>query len=59
MTHNAIVGKLNTIMAEPVDSECKVVYVLCQVRKLMDDVFLKDQQPFAIKMFGDRFTTPA
>ena len=51
MTHNAIVGKLNTIMAEPVDSEYKVVYVLCQVRKLMDDVFLKDQQPFAIKMY--------
>ena len=51
MTQNAIVSKLNTIMAEPVDSECKVVYVLCQVRKLMDDVCLKDQQPFAIKMY--------
>ena len=33
MTQNAIIAKLNATMQEPVDSECKVVYALCEIRK--------------------------
>jgi len=31
-----IVGKLTTLLSEPVDSECKVVYLLAEVRKLLE-----------------------
>jgi len=50
MTANAIVMKLNTVLAEPIDSECKVVYVLCEVRKLLEHV-PPHQRPFALNMY--------
>ena len=31
-----IIGKLATLLCEPIDSECKVVYLLAEVRKLLD-----------------------
>ena len=36
MAPSAIVAKLNAILDTPIDSECKVVYVACEVRKLME-----------------------
>jgi hypothetical protein len=50
MTANAIVMKLNTILADPVDSECKVVYVLCETRKLLEHVPAY-ARPFALNMY--------
>ena len=50
MTANAIVMKLNGLMAEPVDSECKAVYLLCEVRKLLEHV-PPPQRPFALNMY--------
>jgi len=32
---NAIIEKLRAHLAHPVDSECEVVYLLCEVRKLL------------------------
>ncbi len=32
MTANAIVDKLRAALSEPVDSECKVVYILAEAR---------------------------
>jgi hypothetical protein len=49
MTANAIVMKLNNFLAEPIDSECKAVYLLCQIRKLLEHVPVA-QRPFALKM---------
>jgi hypothetical protein len=51
MTANAIVMKLNAILVAPVDSECKVVYVLCEVRKLMEQRIPKQARPFALNMY--------
>ena len=50
MAPSAIVMKLNAVMAEPVDNECKVVYVMCQVRKLLEHV-LASRRPFALNMY--------
>ena len=50
MTPNAILTKLNTILADPIDSECKVVYVLCEIRKFQDKL-PADQRPFALNMY--------
>jgi hypothetical protein len=50
MAPNSIVMKLNAVLAEPVDSECKVVYVLCEVRKLLEHV-PAHQRPFALNMY--------
>ena len=50
MAPSAIVMKLNAVMAEPVDNECKVVYVMCQVRKLLEHI-LASQRPFALNMY--------
>ena len=33
---NAIIEKLRRHLAGPVDSECKVVYLLCEIRKLLE-----------------------
>jgi hypothetical protein len=33
---NAIIEKLRTHLAGPVDTECKVVYLLCEIRKLLE-----------------------
>ena len=49
MAPSAIVMKLNAVMAELVDNECTVVYVMCQVRKLLEHV-LASQRPFALNM---------
>lgn len=50
MTANAIVMKLNAFLAEPIDSECKAVYLLCEVRKLLEHV-PPPQRPFALNMY--------
>jgi len=50
MTPPAIVMKLNAFLADPVDSECKVVYLLCEVRKLLERV-PPPQRPFALNMY--------
>jgi hypothetical protein len=42
--------KLNAFLADPVDSECKVVYLLCEVRKLLERV-PAHQRPFALNMY--------
>src|SRR5437879_3811745 len=34
---DAIVEKLRQHLAGPIDTECKVVYLLCEIRKLVDD----------------------
>ena len=49
MTQNAIIAKLNATMQEPVDSECKVVYALCEIRKLLKDIPTA-RRPFALNM---------
>ena len=51
MTANAIVMKLNSLMAGPIDSECKVVYLLCEIRKLMEPTPPRDR-PFALNMYA-------
>src|SRR6266496_2490297 len=33
---NAIVEKLRTHLVSPIDTECKVVYLLCEIRKLLE-----------------------
>ena len=50
MTANAIVEKLNAVIAKPIDSECKVVYVLCEVRKLLESI-PANQRPWALNMY--------
>lgn len=50
MAPNAIVAKLNAILADPIDSECRVVYVLCEVRKLLEQT-PAPQRPFALNMY--------
>src|SRR5216683_2758548 len=50
MTPPAIIAKLNAILADPIDSECKVVYTLCEVRKLLEHV-PASERPFALNMY--------
>ena len=50
MARNAIVTKLNGLLADPIDSECKAVYLLCEVRKLLDHV-PSPKRPFALNMY--------
>lgn len=45
-----IVGKLIPVVSEPVDSECKVVYLLCEVRKLLEK-YPPDPPPIALKLY--------
>jgi hypothetical protein len=33
---DAIIEKLREVLSSGMDSECKVVYVLCEARKLLD-----------------------
>jgi hypothetical protein len=50
MTANQIVMKLNRLLAEPVDDECKVVYLLAEVRKLLDPMPAA-QRPPALNLY--------
>lgn len=50
MAPNTIVIKLNELLADPIDSECKVVYLLCEIRKLLEHV-AADERPFALNMY--------
>ena len=50
MAPNAIVAKLNSLLADPIDSECKAVYLLCEVRKLLEPV-PPPNRPFALNMY--------
>jgi hypothetical protein len=45
-----IVEKLRVILSGDIDSECKVVYVLCESRKLLDK-YPPGQTPLALKMY--------
>jgi hypothetical protein len=50
MTANSIVMKLNALLADPIDSECRAVYLLCEARKLLEPV-PAPQRPFALNMY--------
>ena len=50
MTENAIVGKLRALLADGIDSECEVVYLLCEIRKLFDKT-PAPARPFALNMY--------
>jgi hypothetical protein len=47
---DAIVHKLREHLAGPVDTECKVVYLLCEVRKLLDR-YPRGPSQFALRLF--------
>lgn len=47
---DAIIGKLRAHLAGSVDTECKVVYLLCEVRKLLDKQ-RPDPMPFALRLY--------
>ena len=51
MAPPAIIAKLNRLLDNPIDSECKVVYLLCEVRKLLEQNVLAPERPFALKMY--------
>lgn len=50
MTENKIVGKLRTALSDAVDSECKVLYILAESRKLLES-YPPDPAPFALKLY--------
>jgi hypothetical protein len=50
MTEHAIVGKLRIALSGAVDSECKVVYILAETRKLLE-TYPPDPVPFALKLY--------
>ena len=50
MTANAIVEKLRVALSGSVDSECKVVYVLAESRKLLE-TYPPDPAPFTLKLY--------
>jgi hypothetical protein len=50
MTEDAIVRKLRIALSDAVDSECKVVYILAETRKLLD-TYPPDPMPFALKLY--------
>src|SRR5229473_3395305 len=50
MTENSIVTKLRTALLDAVDSECKVVYILAETRKLLE-TYPPDPMPFALKLY--------
>jgi hypothetical protein len=45
-----IVEKLRAILSGDIDSECKVVYILCESRKLLEK-YPPDPMPLALKMY--------
>jgi hypothetical protein len=50
MTEPAIIEKLRRILYDPVDSECKVVYILAESRKLLDGS-VPNPNLFALKLY--------
>ncbi len=50
MTQNAIVDKLRVALSGAVDSECKIVYLLAESRKLLE-TYPPDPVPFALKLY--------
>jgi hypothetical protein len=50
MTENAIIAKLQATLSDAVDSECKVVYILAETRKLLE-TYPTDPIPFALKLY--------
>jgi hypothetical protein len=50
MAPSAIVMKLNVLLAGPIDSEAKVVYLMAEVRKLLEKAPAA-QRPFALNMY--------
>lgn len=50
MSKDAIVEKLLSHLAGPVDTECKAVYLLCEVRKLLDKR-PPNPMPFALRLY--------
>ena len=47
---DAIIYKMRNTLASKIDSECKVVYLLCEARKLLDK-YPPDPMPFALKLY--------
>lgn len=45
-----IVEKLRAVLSDEIDSECKVVYILCETRKLLDK-YPADPVPLTLKMY--------
>jgi hypothetical protein len=50
MTEDAIIGKLHAVLSDEVDSECKVLYILAESRKLLDK-YPPNPIPFALKLY--------
>jgi hypothetical protein len=50
MTEQSIIKKLRDILSEEVDSECKVVYVMVETRKLLE-MYPPDPCPFALRLY--------
>jgi hypothetical protein len=46
---NAIIDKLARHLSAPIDTECKVVYLLCEVRKILD----RKTAPLGLLMYAD------
>src|SRR6266446_3118137 len=47
---DAIVEKLRAVLSSGIDSECKVVYVLAEARKLLE-THPTDPEPFGLKLY--------
>jgi hypothetical protein len=47
---DAIVEKLREHLSGPMDTECKVVYLLCEIRKLLEKE-RPDPTPFALRLY--------
>ena len=45
-----IIEKLRAVLSNEVDNECKVVYILCESRKLLEK-YPPDPVPFALKLY--------
>ncbi len=50
MTQTSIEDKLRTVLSGDIDSECKVLYVLAESRKLLEK-YPPDPVPFALKLY--------
>ena len=50
MTEKSIVAKLRDALSDAIDSECKVVYILAETRKLLE-TYPPDPLPFALKLY--------
>lgn len=50
MTEEGIVGKLRVALSDDVDTECKVLYILAEARKLLD-TYPPDPIPLALKIY--------